>query len=201
MSGDERLDVRVVRDFGFSRRKARETIEAGQVEDVGRTGDEARDRRLEIVLAHRRADERLDATVRDAVARDEVNLWQMKAALRELVGLVSVPKTEVQPEKKARPKSPQDSGLLIVGVDRLMTQLARCCKPVPPDPVRGFVTRGKGVSVHREDCAGLKRLAEAHPERLIEAEWGKGEGSYAVEIGVTASDRRWRGYQHYQTTT
>ncbi len=44
-----------------------------------------------------------------------------------------------------------------------MTQLARCCKPVPPDPMRGFVTRGKGVTVHREDCTSLKRLAERSP--------------------------------------
>jgi GTP pyrophosphokinase len=79
-------------------------------------------------------------------------------------------------------------------MDRLLTQLARCCKPVPPDPIRGFVTRGKGVSVHREDCASLKRLAESQPERLIDAQWGKGGGSgearYAVEMAVTASDRR-----------
>jgi GTP pyrophosphokinase len=75
-------------------------------------------------------------------------------------------------------------------MDRLLTQLARCCKPVPPDPIRGFVTRGKGVSVHREDCASLKRLAERHPERLIDSAWGKGAGSYAVDMVVTASDRR-----------
>ena len=79
-------------------------------------------------------------------------------------------------------------------MDSLMTQLARCCKPVPPDPVRGFVTRGRGVSVHREDCSSLRRLAERNPERLIEAGWGKsggsGEGSYAVEMAVTAADRR-----------
>ena len=72
-----------------------------------------------------------------------------------------------------------------------MTQLAKCCKPVPPDPVRGFVTRGKGVSVHREDCASLKRLAERSPERLIDAQWGdKGGGAYPVDILVTASDRQ-----------
>ena len=47
-------------------------------------------------------------------------------------------------------------------MDSLLTQLARCCKPVPPDPIRGFVTRGKGVSIHRENCEGLKRLAELH---------------------------------------
>jgi len=120
-----------------------------------------------------------------AVARDEVNLRQLQTALRG----------EVRTEERAVPrkvgKTPASkSGILVVGMDRLLTQLARCCKPVPPDPIRGFVTRGKGVSVHREDCAGLKRLAEASPERLIDAEWGKEEGSYSVEIGVTATDRR-----------
>jgi GTP pyrophosphokinase len=72
----------------------------------------------------------------------------------------------------------------------LATQLARCCKPVPPDPIRGFVTRGKGVSIHRESCDGLKRLAERHPERVIETAWGQSEAAYAVDMAVTATDRR-----------
>jgi GTP pyrophosphokinase len=126
-----------------------------------------------------------------AVARDEVNLRQLQAALRELTGLVSVPKTAIQPAKKTRSKSPQDGGILVVGVDRLLTQLAKCCKPVPPDPVRGFVTRGKGISVHREDCPSFKRLAERSPERLIDAQWGnKSGGAYSVDVLVTASDRQ-----------
>jgi GTP pyrophosphokinase len=123
-----------------------------------------------------------------AVARDEVNLRQLQAAVRELEGTTAVPeKKEVVKKGKA---TSSRSGVLVVGMDRLLTQLAKCCKPVPPDPIRGFVTRGKGVSVHREDCASLKRLAESDPERLIDAEWGKGEGTYAVEMAVTASDRR-----------
>ena len=93
-------------------------------------------------------------------------------------------------KKKLRKSPAAKPSMLVVGMGGLATQLARCCKPVPPDPIRGFVTRGKGVSVHREDCASLKRLAEAHPERLIEAEWGKGEGAYAVDMSVTATDRR-----------
>ena len=120
-----------------------------------------------------------------AVARDEVNLRQLHSALHGQE--TAVPSVEITKKKRA---TAAKGGVLVVGMDSLMTQLARCCKPVPPDPVRGFVTRGRGVSVHREDCAGLKRLAEAHPERLIDAEWGKGEGSYTVEIGVTATDRR-----------
>src|SRR6267143_1979 len=120
-----------------------------------------------------------------AVARDEVNLRQLQAALRGADTAV------VEPEIKRKPKPPPArGGVLIVGMDRLLTQLARCCKPVPPDPIRGFVTRGRGVSVHREDCPSLKRLAEGQPERLIETEWGKGEGSYTVDLTVTAADRR-----------
>jgi GTP pyrophosphokinase len=120
-----------------------------------------------------------------AVARDEVNLRQLQTALR---GEQS-PVVKEAVVKKKRSQAPP-GGVLIVGMDRLLTQLARCCKPVPPDPIRGFVTRGKGVSVHREDCPSLKRLAEGQPERLIDAEWGKGEGSYAIDMTVTAADRR-----------
>jgi GTP pyrophosphokinase len=122
-----------------------------------------------------------------AVARDEVNLRQLQTAVRALKGEAPLPQKEVLKKTKAPSAA---GGVLVVGMDRLLTQLARCCKPVPPDPIRGFVTRGKGVSVHREDCASLKRLAEKHPERLIDAEWGKGDGRYAVEMSVTASDRR-----------
>ena len=120
-----------------------------------------------------------------AVARDEVNLRQLQIAVRgvEPAAPAEMPKLKRAPAAK--------KGVLVVGgMDRLMTQLARCCKPVPPDPIRGFVTRGKGVSVHREDCDSLKRLAERHPERLIDAEWGQGPGSYTVEMAVTATDRR-----------
>jgi GTP pyrophosphokinase len=120
-----------------------------------------------------------------AIARDEVNLRQLHTALR---GKEEPAKT-VEPRKPAKAKASK-GGVLIVGMDSLLTQLAKCCKPVPPDPIRGFVTRGKGVSVHREDCASLKRLAEAQPERLIDAEWGKGDGSYTVDMAVTSTDRR-----------
>ncbi|HYL88009.1 MAG TPA: bifunctional (p)ppGpp synthetase/guanosine-3',5'-bis(diphosphate) 3'-pyrophosphohydrolase [Burkholderiales bacterium] len=120
-----------------------------------------------------------------AVARDEVNLRQLQIAVR---GAEPAAPPEM-PKLKRTP--PAKKGVLMVGgMDRLLTQLAKCCKPVPPDPIRGFVTRGKGVSVHREDCDSLRRLAEKHPERLIESQWGEGPGSYTVEMAVTATDRR-----------
>jgi GTP pyrophosphokinase len=126
-----------------------------------------------------------------AVAREEVNLRELQTAMRMLVG-IPAPLPAAQPVVRERkPKPSGDTGILVVGLDRLLTQLAKCCKPVPPDPIRGFVTRGKGVSIHREDCSSLKRIAETHPERLIEAGWGAHPaGSYPVEIVVTANDRQ-----------
>ncbi len=157
------------------------TIAAGRAaveKELKREGSAASLESLADRLGFRKPDELFAA-----VARDEVNLRQLRSALRGFEAPVEKAIT-----KKAKPAK---QGVLVVGgVDRLLTQLARCCKPVPPDPIRGFVTRGKGVSVHREDCAALKRLAEALPERLIEAEWGDGEGSYTVDMTVTASDRR-----------
>jgi GTP pyrophosphokinase len=118
-----------------------------------------------------------------AVARDEVNLRQLQIALKGAV--------PAAPEvKKARKAPSAKAAMLVVGMGGLATQLARCCKPVPPDPIRGFVTRGKGVSIHRDSCESLKRLAEQHPERVIETAWGKSDAAYAIDMVVTAADRR-----------
>ena len=78
-------------------------------------------------------------------------------------------------------------GVLVVGVDKLLTSPAKCCRPAPPERIVGFVTRGRGVSVHRADCANLARL---DPERRIAAEWGEpGKATFPVEIIVDAIDR------------
>ncbi|OZI45376.1 GTP pyrophosphokinase [Bordetella genomosp. 5] len=82
------------------------------------------------------------------------------------------------------------SGVLVVGVGSLLTQLARCCRPAPPDLIAGFVTRGRGVSIHRSDCHSFKALAEREPERVIEVAWGETKDSfYPVDISVRAHDR------------
>ncbi len=79
------------------------------------------------------------------------------------------------------------SGVLVVGVDALLTQLARCCRPAPPDVISGFVTRGRGVSIHRSDCPSYAALARRHPERLIPVDWGDtGEALYPVDISIHA---------------
>ncbi|MFN4103032.1 MAG: RelA/SpoT family protein [Tepidimonas sp.] len=99
--------------------------------------------------------------------------------------------------KKARSQpGGRPGGVLVVGVGSLMTTLARCCKPAPPDDIRGFVTRGKGVSVHRADCPDFLALACRQPGRVIEVEWsgsapaGPHAPVYAVDVGVQAQDRQ-----------
>jgi GTP pyrophosphokinase len=79
-------------------------------------------------------------------------------------------------------------------MDSLLTQLARCCKPAPPDPIGGFVTRGKGVSIHRNDCANFRELAARDSERVIDVEWGVSRQAdasvYPVDVAVEAADRQ-----------
>ncbi|MBI5925536.1 MAG: bifunctional (p)ppGpp synthetase/guanosine-3',5'-bis(diphosphate) 3'-pyrophosphohydrolase [Aquabacterium sp.] len=84
-------------------------------------------------------------------------------------------------------------GVLVVGMDSLLTQLARCCKPAPPDAIGGFVTRGKGVAVHRQDCSNFRQMMGRHAERIIPVAWGRqavaDSAKYAVDVLVEAHDR------------
>ena len=93
-------------------------------------------------------------------------------------------------ELELRSAKAQPGGVLVVGVDALLTQLAGCCKPAPPDAICGFVTRGRGVSVHRADCSNARNLRQRHPERVIPVTWGaRDSGVYAVDLMVEAADR------------
>ncbi|HQR57401.1 MAG TPA: bifunctional (p)ppGpp synthetase/guanosine-3',5'-bis(diphosphate) 3'-pyrophosphohydrolase [Burkholderiaceae bacterium] len=81
--------------------------------------------------------------------------------------------------------------VLVVGVDSLLTQLARCCRPAPPDEIGGYVTRGRGVSIHRAGCSNLQALIRRQPERVIEVAWGhQADAVYPVELLVIAQDRQ-----------
>jgi GTP pyrophosphokinase len=84
-------------------------------------------------------------------------------------------------------------GVLVVGMDSLLTQLARCCKPAPPDAIGGFVTRGKGVAIHRLDCSNFRQMAGRHAERIIPVAWGRQavaeSAQYAVDVVVEGHDR------------
>ena len=85
--------------------------------------------------------------------------------------------------------------MLVVGVESLLTTLARCCRPAPPDAIGGFVTRGKGVAIHRADCSNLRHMVSRAPERLIAVAWGARaqptrRAVYPVDVLVEAEDRQ-----------
>src|SRR5207342_3632266 len=73
----------------------------------------------------------------------------------------------------------------------LHVQLARCCQPVAGEPIVGYLTRGRGVSVHRPDCPSYLRLVAAQPQRELPVEWGSKGGGYEVDVEVLALDRKW----------
>ncbi len=129
----------------------------------------------------------------EVVGKDEYSL-------RNIETLLNPPEPSLSPDeivllKKARgPSKTQSSSVLVVGVDSLLTQLSRCCKPAPPDGISGFVTRGKGVSIHRQDCSNFKELVRRDPGRVIEVRWGQpkvGDASvYPVDVAIEAADRQ-----------
>ena len=128
----------------------------------------------------------------EAVGKDEFSLLTIETLLRPAD--TALPDADYLQLKK--PRSTANSGkggLLVVGVASLLTQLGRCCKPAPPDPICGFVTRGKGVSVHRTDCSNLREMVSRHGERLIEVEWGQPQSTatavYPVDVAVEATER------------
>src|SRR6185312_16219642 len=125
-----------------------------------------------------------------AVARGDINARQLSAFLNEETepGL-SVPETPVIKKQTLTWESQGD--VLVVGVDKLLTTLARCCKPVPPDPIIGFVTRGRGITIHRAGCANVSRLSGESAARLLSAQWDSSkDASYAVEVEIRAQDRQ-----------
>ena len=94
--------------------------------------------------------------------------------------------------RKSKASSGAKSGILVVGTEGLLTQMAKCCKPAPPDPIVGFVTRGKGVYIHRQDCKNFLEMEKKAPERVIQTNWGTPgpDTVYPVDIYVLAGDRQ-----------
>jgi len=129
-----------------------------------------------------------------AFARDDINSKQVQTAIHAVAEPVSARvQTESEPEVATRQSKAAGagSGILVVGVDRLLTGLARCCKPAPPDPIVGFVTRGKGVTIHRASCSNVARMRATQPERLITANWGAPRDEvFPVDIVIEAMDRQ-----------
>ncbi|AOJ76290.1 GTP pyrophosphokinase [Burkholderia ubonensis] len=133
------------------------------------------------------------------VGKEEFSLRNVEQALSDAPPPEPAPEAPADFEKRSSGASVAhgaSTGVLVVGVDALLTQLARCCRPAPPDPISGFVTRGKGMSIHRSDCATFRRMAERAPERVLQTTWsadvlgGRGASVYPVDLMIEATDRQ-----------
>jgi GTP pyrophosphokinase len=104
---------------------------------------------------------------------------------QKLEAKVVAPASDIVLKQSTR-KQGQAGDVLVVGVDSLLNQLARCCRPVPPDAIAGFVTQGRGISIHRRSCKTFRGLLERAPERVIQTAWNQS----ATEIPVTRDTKR-----------
>ncbi len=128
-----------------------------------------------------------------SVGKEEFSLRHVEQALHD-TGEVAVPEDAVV-LNKSRASSVEKgakSGVLVVGTDGLLTALAKCCKPAPPDGIVGFVTRGKGVSIHRATCKNFAEMRAKAPERVIHTDWGRAgqDTVYPVDLFILAGDRQ-----------
>ena len=124
------------------------------------------------------------------VALGDVGPNQVGRALLDL----EKPAEEPAPPPPPAPSKSSASAagtVTVQGVDNLLAQVARCCQPLPGEPIVGYLTRARGVSVHRPDCASFLRLAGKEPARVLPVEWGVRSGGHEVAIAVEAVDRKW----------
>jgi GTP pyrophosphokinase len=121
----------------------------------------------------------------EVAARSVVLKW---AAREEATTSAAAPVPASTIPLTSRSSTSPSGGVRVAGLDDLMTNIARCCKPVPGEPIRGYVTRGRGVTVHREDCVNIRQATD--PQRIVEAEWDEGSREvYPVRLRIEARDR------------
>ncbi|MEO8059659.1 MAG: bifunctional (p)ppGpp synthetase/guanosine-3',5'-bis(diphosphate) 3'-pyrophosphohydrolase [Burkholderiales bacterium] len=129
----------------------------------------------------------------EVVGKDEFSLRTIETLLRPAEPTLTPDELIALRRSDPDARTPQ-GGVLVVGVESLMTNLARCCRPAPPDPIGGYVTRGKGVAVHRIACTNFREMSIRAPERVIGVAWGAPRGDkavlYPVDVMVEASDRQ-----------
>jgi GTP pyrophosphokinase len=131
----------------------------------------------------------------EVVGKDELSL-------RTIENMLNPPEPSPSQDDFVLAKKPRSDksgksnsgGVLVVGIDSLLTQLAKCCKPAPPDAILGFVTKGRGVSIHRADCSNFRNMASGSPDRVIDVAWGGQQAAagslYPVDVAIEATDRQ-----------
>ena len=114
----------------------------------------------------------------DKANRDKENQEELNRTIEEHIA------------RTGRKPEPNSYGITVKGLNNLMVRFAKCCNPVPGDEILGYITKGRGVSVHRKDCSNLQSLIDTDPEKVVEVNWGSSKGTaYFAEIQVKADDR------------
>ena len=130
----------------------------------------------------------------EVVGKDELSLRTIENMLRPPEPVLSQDDYVLTKKARTPSQNSKGGGVLVVGMGSLLTQLAKCCKPAPPDEILGFVTKGKGVSIHRSDCSNFRNMASGSPDRVIEVDWNApktADGSvYPVDVSIEATDRQ-----------
>ncbi|MFC5569819.1 RelA/SpoT family protein [Lysobacter yangpyeongensis] len=147
----------------------------------------------DLAPVHTRFNVDSDGDLHVLVALGDVGPHQVARALMELERAATSEEAApaVSPSRAPRKPPRQSTEFTVEGVGNLLVQLARCCQPVAGEPIVGYLTRGRGVTVHRPDCPAYLRLAAAQPQRVLPVEWGRKGGGYEVDVEVLALDRRW----------
>jgi len=114
---------------------------------------------------------------------------QVVARIQDLLPQAPPPAESLLVVRKSKMVESSKGDVQIRGVGRLLTQMAHCCQPAPFEPIAGYITQGRGVTIHRQDCANLLALANQHSERVIEVSWGETPATYPVDIMIIAHDR------------
>jgi GTP pyrophosphokinase len=188
---------------GRARSKIRQWLRHEEQETSQKLGREILDREIKRRRLTRPSDEDLELVARElslndadhlmaSIGQGDVNIWQ---ALKILHPELETPDGPAQAKPSALERLVDrvrrgSKGVRIQGADGLMVRYAQCCQPVPGDPVVGYVTRGRGVSIHRGDCPNLLFLAH-EPERRLEIDWQEVEGErFTVRLTLEAYDRR-----------
>jgi GTP pyrophosphokinase len=136
----------------------------------------------------RELDLKSSEALHEAMGLGEVSASQVAGAMQRLLHARAPPPVEALQTRAAAKRAPD---IEVQGLGDLLSTYARCCKPVPPEAIVGYITVGRGVSIHSQSCANLARLSVKSPARVLAVDWGKlGKGAFPVDIEVEGFDRR-----------
>ncbi len=125
-----------------------------------------------------------------ALGRGDIRIHAVLQAVQHQLDIPEIPAEKAKPFVSKTQAAASAADIDIRGVGNLMTNIARCCKPIPGDPITGYITQGRGISIHRQDCPNVLKPSEYTQKRLIEVGWGKDTNeSYAVDLIIDAYDR------------